>query len=142
MTSLVLVFRVTRTRIILAKAGSDTAFVDQPGANPDLNRYSSDSKNCDPARRPSIDSQETAGQLKQTRWDHYNVSMQFAASSIVLLLSEVGMLFNCILGYKVHERVDLLAVSILLPMGSYITWSSFALGLITVNQVYDLKGPR
>jgi len=71
--------------------------------------------------------------IAKARWEHINLSMQFGGAAVLMLIAEVGMLFNCVLGWEVHEQINLLATALLLPLISYVGWASIALVLIMVR---------
>lgn len=121
----VAVYRVTRTRVTLAQKhfGFDT--VDSGVVELDEFRKSSNSR--------AARSQHAA--IAQARSEHYNLCIQFASASVLLLAAGAALLVDVILGWQVHTNPTLLATALLIPIMAYALQASVALVLIIVSLI-------
>ena len=83
--------------------------------------------------RPSQHRTLQENQIAQARSEHYNLSIQFASAAVLLAVAGVALLFDVIIGWRVHKEPTLLAVGLLVPMMSYTIQASVAVALIFVS---------
>jgi hypothetical protein len=145
------IFKVTKKRLRAAQrnyqseeGSQDSEFSQVTSAK--LNRQRRKSSSADTLvhhypRRMSLSSmdpesfQRQQAAIERARWDHYNLTTQFASAAVLFLVVQVCLLFDVILGYQVHMRIHLLAVSLLVPIIAYVTQGSIAVTLIIVRNV-------
>lgn len=71
--------------------------------------------------------------LYEARSDYITLSLQFGLAAVLLLICEVMLLWNSIVGYDIHVKPDLLATAVLVPPIAYFLHSSTSLGFIIVS---------
>lgn len=87
---------------------------------------------ADPEKTPLYDPVQT-GRIEKARFDHYNLCIQFGSGALLMLISEVVLLFDVVLGWKIHKDPTLLASSLLVPMLAYSIQATISTVLICIR---------
>lgn len=77
--------------------------------------------------------------VKQARWEHRSLSFQFGTAAILLIVSEVMLLWDTIYGYDIHLETNLLATALIIPPIAYLIQGTASLVLTIVSVSLSLQ---
>lgn len=82
-----------------------------------------------------ISDQRRQSAMERARWEHVNLTAQFALAAILFPVVEAFILVHFIVGYQVVQRINLMAVTLLVTIGAYVIQGSIAVALVIIRNV-------